>query len=415
MGLICMLDANAAITTLGQDVPSTFDYVSQQLRQISPNILQLSQTAYAVVARVNHRLNGLASVNSTSKAFLQSLATTESAVQYLQFLVEGCKSTVTTCTPQQNPANWNRCVNRQHSIGKGTVMSSGATNPACRNANDIPKACPCCINCTVTRFLLANAAVQVPSNFAPLDKKFSPAEIDIYLQESARSADGMIRPYQTFVNDARASADSLFSAAEDRRGLRTGAIFAIWAPLWLTVALALLGLLLAPCAEPPACAPRSLPAHPGNLGGCLHWTALVLGILWVSLVTLPASAVLSVAGAPLSDLCRLIPRPGDDPSFFIGVFLSGAADGADAGNLSDALRQCVLAPNGSLVGASLSASVDRALDPLRVSKNRITNQTVARYLAAQAQGADFVIARGRVPHMRNKATELEKLVGVLAV
>ena len=396
VGLVCMLDASESVSSLGQAVTTSFDYLLQRLNQIGPNIFELSPTAYVLADTVNHRLDGISAVNMTSRLFYQSLVTANGHIQSLQFSVEGCKAAVSSCHPEQDPTSWNQCVNGRHSVGKGAVLSSGATNPACRDANGLSKACPCCANCTLARSRLADAEGRVPSNFDAFNKRISHAEIDRYFQDAVDSANNLIRPFQSSLRDAQGSVNSFFSSVDDKKSLRTGVIFAIWAPGWLIVAMALLGLCLAPYSDPSACAPRSPLAHPGKLGHCLHWTALVLGVLWVSLVTLPAFAALSVVSLPSSDLCRLLPLPGDDPTDFVRVFVEGSGV-ASASNVSDLIRRCVLAPGGSLADASLAGSVDRAFDPLRVSKSRISNQTVGQYLSAQSQSAPFEQAQGPRP------------------
>ena len=403
IGLVCMTDASTATTTLGNEIIASLDYLSQRLNDIGPNILKLSPTANAIVDNVNSRLDGVTAVTAAAKRFDQSLASAAGLVQNLQFLVEGCTAAVPVCNQQQNPAGWNKCVNGRHtgSVGKGAVMSSGATNPACKDASGAVKSCPCCTNCTATSTLLADSQGKVPASFDAFQKQISPAEINKYLNDAANSAINLVSSIQSFVSSTRDSVKSAMSSldSDGNKSLRNGVIFGIWAPGWLIAFLALLGLFLSPCAEPSSCAPRSSLAHPGKVGHCLHWTALVLGVLWVTFVALPAFAVLSVVSLPFSDLCRLVPRSGDDPSEFIRVFLSGST-ASSSQNVSDVLRRCVLVPGGSLVDASLSDRVDKAFDPLRVAKNRIPNRTISQYLTTQSQAAPFELALGRAPPER---------------
>ena len=393
LGLLSMIDASSAATTSGDSILSTFGFLSDLLHQIGPNIVQLSPKAYSMAVDVNNRLDGLSTVNLTSKAFVQSLETADGYVQNLQFFVEGCFASVATCGPSQNPTDWNQCTHGEHPVGVGTLMSSNHTNPACRNLKGLSKACPCCGNCSVTRNFLADAISNVPTNFDKFNKRISREEIDSYFQQAASSATNLIQPYQKLVNDTRQTVSSVVSSVEKTKPDRTGVIFAIWAPAWLIVTLALLGLCLAPCSDPSSCAPTSAVAHPGKVGHCLHWAAVVLAVLWVSFVALPAFAVLSAVSVPFSDICKMIPLPGEDPSSFISVFIQGS--GLSSGqNISDVFRRCVLVPDGSIVDSSLEERVNAAFDPLRVEKNRITNQTISQFLSAQSQSAPYDQARG---------------------
>eukprot|EP00291_Cryptomonas_curvata_P014532 CAMPEP_0172155304 /NCGR_PEP_ID=MMETSP1050-20130122/2548_1 /TAXON_ID=233186 /ORGANISM="Cryptomonas curvata, Strain CCAP979/52" /LENGTH=798 /DNA_ID=CAMNT_0012824181 /DNA_START=417 /DNA_END=2813 /DNA_ORIENTATION=+ len=368
------------------------EYISTRLKEVGPNILQLSRSAHVIASEVNHRLDGITAVNLTSREFYQSLVNTDVSVQQLQFYVEGCKSSISTCNLQQNPSGWNKCVNGFHSKGKGTVMSSGNTNPACKDLNGNTKTCPCCINCSMTKGFLAEARLRIPSGWGDLDKKISASEVDRYLQDASKSAENLIDPFQKIVQDSKGTIERLVADVESKNAIRKGVIFGIWAPGWVIITLAILGAILSSYSEP-CFESTSLLMHPGDLGCCFHWTAFSLTVLWVSLVILPAFALLSIVGLPLADICRLAPHSGDDPADFLQIFSKGSATSSSS-YLSDTFRNCVLLSNGSLVDSSLKERVDQAFDPLRVAKNRIPNQTVLDYLSAQSQSAPFDRANG---------------------
>jgi hypothetical protein len=392
LGCICSMDANIAVTSTGKELLGAAEYISLRLEEVGPNVLQLSRSAQGIASEVNHRLDGIAAVNLTSKAFFQSIVSADLSVQDLQFYVEGCKSSISTCNLQQNPFGWNKCENGFHSKGKGTVMSSGNTNPACKDSNGNTKNCPCCINCSMTRGFLAEAQLRIPSEWGELDKKISVTEVDRYLQDASQSAENLINPFQNFVQGSKETIDRLVADVESKKETREGVIFAIWAPCWVIITFAILGAILSSYSEPWFESTSPL-MHPGDIGCCFHWTAFSLAVLWVSLVVLPAFSVLSIVGLPLADLCRLAPQSGDDPSIFLQIFSKGSAT-SNSSYLSDIFRNCILLSNGSLVDSSLKERVDKAFDPLRVAKNRIPNRTVLDYLSAQSHSEPFDKANG---------------------
>jgi len=387
VGVLCFMDTSTAITGMGKESLSSLSYISRLLNEIGPNILGLSPIANSIASSLNQRLDGIAVVNASATAFVQSLVTTDSQIQKLQFFVEGCKSSVPMCSSQQNPAGWNQCANGAHTTGIGAVMSSGKTNPACRDQSGYNKTCPCCSNCSITRALLSETKLGVPTSWARLDKRISTTEIDGYLKDASTSINDLVNPLQKFVLDTKENVNRFFATVEDNKSLRIGVSVAVWAPGWAIATFALLGIFLASYSESP-CALESSLAHPGNIGHCLHWTAFSMAVFWVAFVTLPLFAVLSIVSLPLADLCRLVPRTGEDPSRFLEIFSASDPD------VSAAFRRCVLAPDGSILDQRLKDKVNETFDSLRVVKNRIPKQTIVDYLSAQGQSAPFVRAQG---------------------
>jgi hypothetical protein len=406
-GLICMLDASSSITSLGSETKTAIVSITHRVDRIGLDISQISPVGHAVAAQVNRRLDGLSAVRSTSRSFLRSLTAADARVRALQSFVEGCEASVSVCRPQENLTvrEWNECINGRHEVGRGAQMTSGRPNPACMDETGASKPCPCCTNCTLARRLLLDSSAQIPSDFNALDMKISTSEIDQFFKEIIASARNLTHASRAYLirnaNETQNIVGALFSSSSlQKEGLRQGSIFALWAPGWLAMALALLGLFLAPCSEPFSCAQQSPLAHPGSIGHCAHWAAFVLGVLWVSFITLPACAALAVVSMPLSDLCRLGSQSGPHRSGGpIAMFLDGSR-GVEANAVSDLVRRCVLQPNSSMLDDSFNCSVDVALDPMRVLKNRIKPQAVLELLSPYSQSGPFEQARGDIPsHM----------------
>ncbi len=387
VGFNCCLDTSTAVTAMGHETISAFNFTSNLLSRISPNVLRLSPMVNSIASSVSQRLNGIAVVESLSTAFVTSLVTSDAQVQKLQFFVEGCKSSVPLCNFQQNPAGWNKCSSGAHTTGSGAVLSTGKTNPACRDQSGKNKTCPCCTNCSIARGLLADTQLKVPKSWKALDKKISGAEFVGYLKKASNTAKEFVDPMDESVSKEKETVTTYVTMIEDSKGAQIAVSFLVWAPGWAIATFALLGICLASWSEPePACA-SSLP-HPSSIGHCLHWTAFTMAVIWVAFVWLPLFAVLSFVSLPVADVCRLIPRTGQDPSKFFGIFA-----GIDQ-NVTAAFRECVLAPGGSVINSSMADRLNAAFDPLKVIKSRIPTTTIAQYLSVEEQSAPFIRAEG---------------------
>jgi hypothetical protein len=411
LGYLSTIIANESATRFAETLPASFNYLTELRGSVALQVLGLSSTVANPLFSANKRLDGLNAVNISSIALDKSLMRLDTLVKDLQIFVEGCDVSTKSCNSSDSQSDsvvWNKCDNGFHIYSQGVpaLLSTGKPNPACNDLSGTFTSCPCCYNCSIARAHILSTRSMIPLNWKMLDLSISKIDLKQCIESAASHADSPFRELQQSIRFANNSAYSWYSSLSNSVDLRVGLSFAIWLPGWIMVAFAIFGSILGSC-KGAIIVMNSPITEPGGIGHCLHWVAFVIGVLWVSFITLPLFAATSLLSVPLSDLCELVPNSGGDSSNLRAILSRApAVEGSALRDLylNDALQNCLLALNGNFMNSTNTGLlISNAFNPLRVA-NRVSNTTMTELLSARTQTASFLRAHGIIIPRDSKDT-----------